>query len=153
MCKIALPFVYCRTAPQSPLVFERFFKKVCFRAHVSCFFLTYDTFSSNKHHVVITIKPHFFSLSFFFLAISFSNINLADNMNTNEYPELVTFRGRQSRHSCFQNQFHGARSGAASDFIKAVVGDQANSKLRTDAGDMEEYLMAELESVTRVSCS
>lgn len=74
-------------------------------------------------------------------------------MNTNEYPELVTFRGRQSRHSCFQNRFHGARSGAASDFIKAVVGDQADSKLRTGAADLEEYLMAELESVTRVSCS
>ena len=74
-------------------------------------------------------------------------------MNTNEYPELVTFLGRQSRHSCFQNRFHGARSGAASDFIKAVVGDQADSKLRTGAGDLEEYLMAELESVTRVSCS
>jgi len=79
-----------------------------------------------------------------------SFVFIADNMNTNEYPELVTFRGRQSRHSCFQNRFHGARSGAASDFIKAVVGDQANSKLRTGAGDLEEYLMAELESVTRV---
>ena len=69
-------------------------------------------------------------------------------MNTNEYPELVTFSGRQNRHSCFNGQFAGARSSGPSEFIRAVVGDQARTRTTED---LESFLMEELESVTRVS--
>ena len=69
-------------------------------------------------------------------------------MNTNEYPELVTFRGRQNRHSCFNGQFAGARSSGPSEFIRAVVGEQARTRTTED---LEAFLAAELEAVTRVS--
>ena len=79
---------------------------------------------------------------------------VAENLNSDEYPEVVGFKGRVQKHSCFDSRMHsGMRGSANSGFIQAMANKVSETAegARTSASDMADLIFKNLDNVSKVS--
>ena len=79
---------------------------------------------------------------------------VAENLNSDEYPEVVGFKGRVQKHSCFDSRMHsGMRGSANSGFIQAMASKVSETAegARTSASDMADLIFKNLDNVSKVS--
>ena len=79
---------------------------------------------------------------------------VAENLNSDEYPEIVGFKGRVQKHSCFDSRMHsGMRGSASGGFVQAMANKLSETAegARTSASDMAELIFKNLDNVSKVS--
>ena len=79
---------------------------------------------------------------------------VAENLNSDEYPEIVGFKGRVQKHSCFDSRMHsGMRGSASGGFVQAMASKLSETAegARTSASDMAELIFKNLDNVSKVS--
>ena len=76
---------------------------------------------------------------------------VADGLNSPEYPELLTFGGRQMKHQCFDSSMHsGVRNSAAVNPFQTAVIEQAVGSRNVRTQDMSRLLQEAQEGITKV---
>lgn len=78
---------------------------------------------------------------------------VAENLNSDEYPEIVGFKGRVQKHSCFDSRMHsGMRGSASGGFVQAMANKLSETAegARTSASDMAELIFKNLDNVSKV---